>query len=213
MKIELTPCTVCFSKKFAMKRLRLYGLIKGSPGATAILLFFSASLTGQPVFVAQSGSVSFYSHAPIEDITATTTEVSSVIDPSNGIITARVPVGSFAFKKQLMKKHFNEQYMVTDKYPSSGFTGKIEGDIENIMATGRQAVVRVTGDLTIKGITKQISETVTLVPGKNEMEGSGSFKVRLDDFGIRVPKMLIKNIAEEVEVSVKIVYKLSDRTK
>jgi large subunit ribosomal protein L25 len=39
----------------------------------------------------------------------------------------------------------------------------------------------VTGDLTIKGITKQISETVTLVPGKNEMEGSGSFKVRLDE--------------------------------
>lgn len=181
--------------------------------ALVILFLCSAAISAQAVYDSNSGTITFHSHAPIEDITATTSQVNSTINPSDGRITVKVPVSSFAFKKQLMKKHFNEQYMITEKYPFSEFTGRLDGDIEKIVSSGREAKVRVSGNLTIKGITRPVSEMVSLARKGNDLEGSVSFKVKLADYEIKIPKMLIKNIAEEIEVTVKIVYQIKDQIK
>lgn len=101
--------------------------------------------------------------------------------------------------------------MITEEYPFSEFRGKLQGDFENVLSLAREAKLRVTGDLTIKGITKPVSEIVSLVRKGNELEGSVSFKVKLADYEIKIPRMLIKNIAEEIEVSVKIIYQLKDQ--
>jgi polyisoprenoid-binding protein YceI len=177
------------------------------------MFLFSAAITAQPVFVSTSGTITFYSRAPIEDITATSSQVNSTINLSDGLISVKVPVSSFDFRKQLMKKHFNEQYMITDKYPFSEFKGKLEGDPEAILSSGLKAEVRVSGDLTIKGITRPVSEIVSLVRKGNNLEGSVSFKVKLADYEIKIPRMLIKNIAEEIEVSVNIEHQPKDPSK
>jgi polyisoprenoid-binding protein YceI len=194
-----------------MKNLHHSGKLRAPIIALLIILSFSPAISAQPAYISNSGTITFHSHAPIEDITATTSQVNSTINPSEGVITVKVPVSSFAFKKQLMKKHFNEQYMITEEYPFSEFRGKLQGDFENVLSLAREAKLRVTGDLTIKGITKPVSEIVSLVRKGNELEGSVSFKVKLADYEIKIPRMLIKNIAEEIEVSVKIIYQLKDQ--
>jgi len=183
----------------------LYGVL--------ILSLSASAAPAQPSYVSKSGTITFYSHAPIEDITATTSEVNSTLNPSDGKISVKVPVGSFVFKKQLMKKHFNEQYMITQEFPYSEFKGKLEGEMNNILSSDRGTEVRVSGDLTIKGITNPVSEMVALVRKGNDLEGSVRFKVKLKDYGIKIPKMLIKNIAEEIEISAKIVYQLNAQPK
>jgi polyisoprenoid-binding protein YceI len=66
----------------------------------------------------------------------------------------------------------------------------------------------VEGDLTIHGVTKPVSE-----PGKITVNGDGSVKavsefiVKPEEYAIKIPGVVRKNIAEEITVKVDMDYK------
>jgi polyisoprenoid-binding protein YceI len=148
----------------------------------------------------QKGKVTFFSEAPLENITATTEEVGGIIDISKNQLAFSIKVNTFRFDKSLMQEHFNEKYLESDKYPKATFTGSIKNFRSN--QKGEQTVLAV-GKLTIHGITKEVS-----IPGKIEMNNrkevhiNSKFKVRLEDYSIERPKLVWQNLADEVEVSV-----------
>jgi len=155
-------------------------------------------------YVTEATLVSFYSHATIEDITATNKKAVGIFNSSTADIAFSVPIQEFQFAKSLMQEHFNEKYMESDKYPKSTFQGKV-GDF-NATATGVQNV-RASGKLTIHGVTNNID-----VPGTIEKEGEkflmkSKFKVKLQDYKIAIPQLLWQNIAEEVEVTLEFAFK------
>src|SRR5882672_6793730 len=78
-------------------------------------------------YVAEKSFVSFFSKATIEDITAQNTKSQSMFDAATGDIVFIIPIQEFQFAKSLMKEHFNEKYMDTEKLPKSTFQGKITG--------------------------------------------------------------------------------------
>src|SRR5690554_782336 len=69
----------------------------------------------------------FFSSAPLEDITATNTQASSLFNSETGAIAFMVPIKGFRFRKSLMQQHFNENYLESDKYPQATFEGKLSG--------------------------------------------------------------------------------------
>src|SRR5690349_20193212 len=73
------------------------------------------------------GSVSFFSHATIEDITADNKKVSAIFNTATGDIVFSIPISEFKFEKSLMQEHFNEKYMQSDKFPKATFQGKVTG--------------------------------------------------------------------------------------
>ena len=116
-----------------------------------------------------------------------------------GILLFIIPINSFEFEKQLMQRHFNEQYLESDKYPEARFEGKLTG--APIKLNG-PTEARFEGWLTIHGETNKISGKATLQKDGTTLHGKSTFHVRLEDYKIKVPRMVIKNIAEEVEVTI-----------
>ncbi|MFZ7114442.1 MAG: YceI family protein [Bacteroidota bacterium] len=166
---------------------------------------FSFIATAQDMFTVSKGEVTFFSDAPIEDITAENKQPGSMINLITREIAVVVPVRNFTFEKELMKEHFNEKYMESDKYPMASFKGIIseETDLSKdgeypVTAIGKLNIHGVERDITLNGRVKRNGNSITL---------NSDFKVALKDHKITVPKLLFENIAEIIDVHVALEYK------
>ena len=167
------------------------------------LLIFSNIVVAQKYTVEKS-LVSFYSEATMEDIQATNKKAQSILIKESGEVAFSIPIKDFEFDKKLMKEHFNEKYMETEKYPKSTFQGKITG--YNSSISGEQKA-EATGKIMIHGITKEITipGTIEFINGKIIIKSK--FIVKLEDYEVKIPQLLWQNIAEEIEVSIEFTYK------
>jgi polyisoprenoid-binding protein YceI len=155
-------------------------------------------------YTAEKAFISFFSDGAIEDIAAENTKTVSLFNASTGEVVFSIPIKEFEFDKSLMKEHFNEKYMDTEKFPKSTFQGKISG----FQADGKGAQeVTASGKLSMHGVTQevQIPGTLELVADKIVMKSK--FIVKLADYKIEIPKLLWQNIAEQVEVKIEFTYK------
>lgn len=146
-----------------------------------------------------SATVAFFSEAPLEDIAANSTELKGAISYQDSSIALLMQVNTFAFKKQLMQEHFNENYMESEKFPLAKFSGKLSF-LPDLSKDGVYDI-STTGNLTIHGVTQ-----IRTIYGKAEVKNgklsvSSTFDVALKDYKIKIPKMVIKNLAEVVEVT------------
>jgi len=166
-----------------------------------ISTFIAFGVTAQPYYKSnQSNIISFYSKAPLEDIQAVNKDATSIIDIPTRNVAFKVPIKSFQFKNGLMQEHFNENYLHSDKYPEATFTGKIIEYID-LKKPGVYEVT-VTGKLTIHGVTQNrtINGKITI---ENETANIDcKFDVYLKDHQITIPKMVVKKIAEKIEVTI-----------
>ena len=155
-------------------------------------------------YTSEAGSVSFFSDAPVEDISASNTAVGSLFDLASGELVFVVPIKDFQFDKRLMREHFNEKYMETHKYPKASFKGNVTG--YQAGKVGPQQV-NVQGKLTIHGVTRDVNVGGTLDFAGGKILAKSKFVVKLADYNITVPQIVWQNIAEDVEVSVQFTYK------
>ena len=168
-----------------------------------LALIFSLSSKAQK-FTAEKTYVKFFSDAAIEDITAENTKASSIFSKETGDVVFSVPIKEFEFEKSLMKQHFNEKYMDSEQFPKAMFQGKISGYQSD--ATGQQKAT-ASGKLTIHGVTQEVQIPGTIENGNGSIKMKAKFIVKLVDYKIKIPQLLWKNIAEEVEVTVEFNYK------
>ncbi|HEY0740515.1 MAG TPA: YceI family protein [Chryseosolibacter sp.] len=168
------------------------------------LILLSSSLATAQKFLTEKGTISFFSDAAIEDITAENTMVGSLFNATTGELVFIVKIKDFIFPKALMREHFNEKYMETEKFPKSLFTGKLKG--YTLTDKGEQNVT-ATGKLTIHGVTRDVEVPGTIVFDSGKAMMKGKFMVALKDYDIKIPKLVWQNIAEEIEVKIDFVYK------
>ena len=164
-----------------------------------IIIFLVASTlcVGQK-YKSESSLLSFYSYAPIEDIEATNDKTTAIIDAATGEIVISIPINKFEFDKSLMKEHFNEKYLESEKYPKAIFRGKIDGfDIDDLSLS---KTATATGILKIHGVEKSYSLTGSIEKKDHGFEVNAEFLIKIRDHKIKVPKLLWENIAEEIEV-------------
>ena len=95
-------------------------------------LFSIAVSKAQTVYISESTEISFFSKAPIEDIDAVNKMSTSIITLHNDSIAFKVPITGFVFKDGLMQRHFNSNYMESDKkgFENATLKGKINEDID-----------------------------------------------------------------------------------
>lgn len=141
----------------------------------------------------------FFSEAPIEDITAINHDAIGIFNSDNNEIAIIVPVAKFEFDKELMKEHFNEKYMESEKFPRISFSGKVKGyNKKNQNKTDAVA----EGKMSIHGVTKDIVANGTVQVDKNKLIFTSTFKIKLADYQIKIPQLMWQNIAEEIEITV-----------
>lgn len=165
-----------------------------------ISVFVALSLQAQKKFVLSAGKIDFTSNAQLELIKASSDNVQGIIDPSNNQFAFSVLVKSFqGFNTELQRQHFNDNYMETDKYPRTTFTGKIIEQVD--FTTDGTYEVRAKGDLDVHG-QKQIriiKSKITVKSGNVTVEAH--FNVPLADHNISIPKIVNQKIATEIEVN------------
>lgn len=104
--------------------------------ALCLALLSTATLSQAQKFISEKSKVTFFSKATIEDIAAHNEKSMGLFDPTTGDAAFSIPIVEFQFEKSLMKEHFNEKYMETEKYPKGTFQGKITG--YTVGSTGAQ---------------------------------------------------------------------------
>lgn len=160
----------------------------------------TSSVIGQNIYKAESGKVRFFSDALIEDIEAITNKSTAALNVSTGDVAVLIPIKSFEFDKSLMREHFNENYLESDKYPDASFKGKMSDKYP--LTPGANYEGTITGELLIHGISQHRDIVATLkVNADGSVLVSGKFNVKVEDHKIKVPTLVFQNIAEVVEVS------------
>lgn len=163
---------------------------------TIFLLFILVNTANAQKFISKSGTISFFSKTPLEDIYAINNKVGSVYDATTGDLVFQLKVIEFKFNDPLMEEHFNENYLESDVYPKSTFIGKV---IQN-----KNGDVTVKGKLTMHGITKEIIANGSLSQDNEIVTIFSEFSVKLEDYEIDIPKIVMYKIAEEIEIKVNI---------
>jgi hypothetical protein len=169
---------------------------------TLLLLVIAPMWVFGQRFVSDSSYVHFYSEAPIENIEAYNIESTSAIDLNSGKLAFVVPISSFEFDKSLMKEHFNENYLESEKFPKATFSGQID-DWEK----GVRGEVMAKGEMTIHGVKREITVTGFIENSEDGVIIRTKFPVTLADYKIKIPKAVFYNIAEVVDVTAYFQYK------
>ena len=155
-------------------------------------------------YTAEHGEISFFSDGAIEDIRAKNILVGSLVNTTSGELVFIAKIKDFIFPNALMREHFNEKYLETEKYPKSTFQGKLTGFDP---ATPEEQKVKAVGKLQIHGVVREVDVPgfAQIVNGKISMKAT--FIVRLAEYNIKIPSVVWQNIAEEIELHVNITYK------
>ena len=117
---------------------------------TAVFILFLGSSFREPtvIFNTSKSIISFSSDAPLELITAKSSELNGAIETETKQFAFSVKVNSFkGFNSGFQKEHFNENYLESDKYPDATFKGKIIEDVD--FTKNGVSDVRAKGILTV----------------------------------------------------------------
>lgn len=184
-------------------------------------LLFSITISAQKYYT-KTGITEFDgSKAAFEPIKAKNNSSISAINVSNGNIAALIKIKDFEFRLGLMQEHFNENYLESYNYPKSTFEGNIELS-EGSIYDGNTKIfnydlvdenfmdIIIKGQLTIKGVTKDIIATGKIKKIENDLNLISSFSVKLSDFNIKIPKIVFMKIDEVVKINLNYNYELQN---
>lgn len=161
-------------------------------------------MTAGQKFTTEKGEITFFSDAAIEDIKAVNNVIGSLFNVATSEVVFIVKIRDFTFDKSLMREHFNEKYLESEKYPKATFQGKVNGYTHGAAA---QQNVKAVGKLSIHGVTRDVDVPGTMQLVNNKLLLKAKFKVKLADYNVKIPTIVWQNIAEEVEVTVDFIYK------
>ena len=169
-----------------------------------VIVLLSTTFANAQKYMTKAGTIKFFSETPMEKIEATNRQVNSALDFSTGNFVFKVLIRGFEFEKALMQEHFNENYMESEKFPNSTFSGKIT-NIKDVNL-GKDGVYKVIveGDLAMHGVTNKVKVNATLEVKGGKVSGKAVFNVSPKDYKIAIPKAVIKNIAEAIQVDVNV---------
>lgn len=165
-------------------------------------------------------NVIFKVSAPLETIVGTTAGVSGSFefDPTNikasSAARFEVDVASFNSGIELRDEHFRDNFLHTDQYPKAIFTlDRIVKASRKKVKSGESVELEAEGTFDLHGVkrTERVKATVTYMEGSEATKGvlpgniialNASFRIRLADYGIERPQMLVLKVGEEVDINV-----------
>lgn len=169
----------------------------------SILVFVSGvnGINAQKYFT-KTAHISFYSDTPLEKIEGHNKSSNCVMDLATGKLEFAALIKGFQFEKALLQEHFNENYMESNKFPKATFKGAILNYTKIDPAKSAKYPVKVSGDLTIHGVTKKVTTDAILNVVNGKIDADATFNVLVADYGITIPSLVKDQIAKTVKVKV-----------
>ena len=165
-------------------------------------------------------NVQFKLDAPLESITGTATGISGTVQfdraqPAKTRGRIILDAASLQVGNPVMAEHlFSEEWLAVAKFPTLEFEAE---DVKNVRVQGNQIQADLTGKLTVRGVTREITIPVsfTYLADKlgarvNDAKVKGdllvlraNFEINRSDFGIKPGEMTDK-VAETISLSLSI---------
>lgn len=181
--------------------LKRFYFLKPKHCALLLALIFSSAYAHAPSlqFSAKTGTITFTSDAPLELIKANSNQLKGWLNAETRQFSFAINIKTFkGFKFSTQKKHFNENYLESDKYPQATFEGKI---IENIdMRRDGLYNVRAKGNLLIHGVVQERIIKCNLTIKNRQVSVKSNFIVLLADHNITIPKILEQKLASDIKI-------------
>ena len=188
MQVELKSLILMFKHRYMKTRIFLLFI--------AIFALFQAN--GQKVYSTNAATVRFIA-VDDNDIDATNKKAVSRLEP-NGKLSFIMLMKDFSFDMETMQKHFNEEYVESDKFPRGFFNGQITNiKSVNFAKDGKYPVV-VQGNMQVHGVNKTIQTNGFIEVIQGQPKATAKFTVTLKDF--KIGGLLIKMVADKVDVEV-----------
>jgi polyisoprenoid-binding protein YceI len=162
----------------------------------------AAPAQGPTKYFTRSGTITFFSATPMEDISATNSRVAAAVDVQSGQVVFTVLMQDFQFPKKLMQTHFNENYVESEKYPKATFTGQLVGFQPTALDQAGPQPTVAEGDLTIHGVKRHVRVPGSLEKRGNRLLVNTKFSVETADYNIEIPALVRGHIAKTVDVTV-----------
>ncbi len=125
------------------------------------------------------------------------------IDTKTGAIGFEAVVKNFAFANPMIQEHFNgAKWMNSSAFPLFSFNGKITDLSKVNFGKNGTYTVPVSGDLTIKDITKKITTSAKIVVDGGTINATSAFSVKLSDYGISGVPVDAGKVAKEPKINV-----------
>ena len=155
------------------------------------------------IFSTNKGIVSFNSHAPLEDIFAESKTLNAAINTTTKMVAAKIKINTMTFENSMQQEHFNEKYMESDKFPIGQFSGTITDDVD----LTKEGVYNITakGKLMLHGVGRDREIQLKITVSAASVSVETSFKVKVEQHKIQIPKLVFQKVAEEVEVKMEAV--------
>jgi polyisoprenoid-binding protein YceI len=173
-----------------------------------VVLFISGFLLAGEYHVDKDRDnlVKFISDAPLEDFEGVTDKIDGYIFwegedlLNNSEVYFEVDLNSLDTGIGLRNRHMRENYLHTDKYPFTHFTGKLSR--ANEVGDGRYEVA-AEGALFIHGVEKMITVNGIMITVDGGYEIQTNFTVALTDYNIEVPQLMFMKIDENMQLELK----------
>ncbi len=188
---------------------------------TVVVLFLLALTLNAQTFKASGDNrnqATFESNAPLEDIVGVSNDLNVVamINPTNlSHAMGKVSVNLSVLKSgiDLRDEHIRSaMWLNTEKFPNAEFKLKsISG--ASSLADSKPTSVKLHGTFTVHGVTKDIVANAKLTYFKESARTKGkmagnllkvkaNFEIKLGDYGVMIPKMVVGKLDENIKVSV-----------
>ncbi len=165
-----------------------------------ICLAFIATAFGQEKYTTKTGEITFEASVPsFEEVKAKNTNVSAVLEAETGNFAALALMKGFRFKVALMEEHFNENYIESSKYPKATFKGKIKNFNFSELSGDKEIIIK--GTFNLHGTDKTMEVQATISKKDGEVWVTAQFVLKPEEFNIKIPSIVSKKIADEVQVS------------
>ncbi|MRX40834.1 YceI family protein [Flavobacterium sp. LC2016-23] len=171
------------------------------------MLYVSAIGFSQQKMISKSGKITFEGSVPsFEEVKATNSSVTFVLNPATGEIASLALMKGFRFKVALMEEHFNENYVESDQYPKATFKGKIEGfDLNSLAANPKDFTIK--GKLELHGKSKDITTTARISKSASGISITSDFSVNASDFNIAIPSLVKSKVSNKINIQIDAVLK------
>ena len=129
--------------------------------------------------------------------------VIAAVDTKTGSVAFEPTVKNFAFTNPMIQEHFNgEKWLNSDTYPKFSFKGKIADLTKVNFSKDGTYKVSVTGDLTVRDVTKNITAPATIVVNNGAISATSNFSIKLSDFGVTGVPIDAGKVAKEPKITV-----------
>lgn len=166
----------------------------------AILALNSA--VAQDKYFTKSGLINFEATVPaFEEIKSENNSVTAILNTETHEIAVLALMKAFRFKVALMEEHFNENYVESDRYSKATFKGNLESfNFSDLSETPKK--FELTGTLNMHNKDKEIKSIALVSLKNNVIRLTTEFKVKPEDFDIKIPGIVQEKIAKEINVNV-----------